>query len=70
MALVLERRDGESVLMDTSDGQVEITVKRRVRRGHIETLLVFDAPKSVRIYRSEIRERVEAADAALGEQGE
>jgi carbon storage regulator CsrA len=51
--LVLTRREGDSVILETSDGPIEVTVEdingQQVRVG-------FEASKSVKILRGELKE--------------
>lgn len=49
--LVLNRDEGEKVLLDTSDGRIVVTVVRNAR-GRL--VLGFEAPPSVAIMREEI----------------
>lgn len=49
MALVINRRDGESLILHTKDGPVRVTVK--CTRW---TTFIIEAPLSVRISRSEL----------------
>ena len=55
--LVLTRREGDSVILETSDGPIEISIEEingaQLRVG-------FKAPKSVRILRSELKEQESA----------
>ena len=52
--LTLTRREGDSVILETSDGLIQVTVEningQQVRVG-------FEAPKSVKILRGELKER-------------
>ena len=52
--LVLTRREGESVILETSDGQIEVTIEQN--RGQA-IRLGFKAPKAVNILRKEVVER-------------
>ena len=58
--LVLTRREDDSVILETSDGLIEVTVEnidgQQVRVG-------FEAPKSVKILRGELKERERAESA-------
>ncbi len=59
MALVLQRKAGESVVMETPDGvRITVTLGRVNRQG--ETHLIFDAPRDVIIHREEVWERNQA----------
>lgn len=57
--LVLSRRQGESVLIAFEDGTEAVVTVKRV--GTV-TRLCFDAPRSVRIVRTELIERSESDD--------
>ena len=52
--LVLTRKVGDSVILDTSDGPVEVLVVA-VRGNAVR--LGFEAPDSVRIHRAELGDR-------------
>lgn len=49
--LVLSRRTGERVVLQTSDGDIEVEVLEH-QRGKVR--LAFTAPAAVKIYREEI----------------
>jgi len=55
--LVLTRREGETVILETSDGPIEVSIGAingsQIRVG-------FKAPKSVGIVRGELRDRNQA----------
>ena len=51
--LVLTRRQGDSVIFETSDGPIEVTVEDI--SGH-QVRVGFEAPKSVKILRGELKE--------------
>lgn len=56
--LILTRREGETVILETSDGPIEVAITKidgsQIRIG-------FDAPKSVNILRKEVAERKSAS---------
>jgi carbon storage regulator len=58
--LVLTRREGDTVILETSDGPIEVSIAgingSQIRVG-------FKAPKSVKIVRGEIKERDKAEKA-------
>ena len=58
--LVLTRREGDTVILETSDGPIEVSIAEingsQIRVG-------FSAPKSVKIVRGEIKERDKADEA-------
>lgn len=58
--LVLGRKVGESLVLDTSDGRITITVVYRDDQ-HGKMRLGIDAPLSVSIKRSELLERPKQA---------
>jgi len=55
--LILTRREGETVILETSDGPIEVSIGEingsQIRVG-------FKAPKSVRILRGELKEQESA----------
>lgn len=55
--LVLTRREGDTVILETSDGPIEVSIAEingsQIRVG-------FKAPKSVDIVRGELKERDQA----------
>lgn len=55
--LVLTRKEGESVVINTSDGPV--TVLLREFAGNRRAKLLIDAPKNCRIFRGELLDRDE-----------
>ena len=52
--LVLTRREGDTVILETSDGPIEVSIAEingsQIRVG-------FNAPKSVSIFRGELKKR-------------
>jgi len=70
--LVLGRMTGETVVIILPDGQ-RITVgvcDIQAGRGRWVAKLGFDAPQGVRIYRTELLRRIEAAERAASEPAE
>lgn len=61
MALVLTRNIGEKVMIETSDGVIEVVVTRS-DRGQVG--LAFTAEKRVPIHREEIWQKIQREKAA------
>ena len=58
MALIIHRRPGEGVTLNTQDGDVVVTVLERTNRhGFVQHTLAIDAPKSVKIVRDNAKDR-------------
>ena len=58
MALIIHRRPGESVTLETQDGDVLITVLERINKhGFAQHTLAIDAPPSVKIVRDNAKDR-------------
>ena len=50
--LVLTRREGESIVLETSDGPIKVTLV--AYKSNTETSVGIEAPESVRIMREEL----------------
>jgi len=64
--LVLSRRKGDAVLLNTSDGDIEISVEAILPGGKIR--LGFTAPRSVGIARKELELRWKPTETAEANQ--
>jgi sRNA-binding carbon storage regulator CsrA len=67
MGLILTRKNGQAVFIVTESGEtVKITILNMVTKyGHRKTRLAFDASDETRIYREEIYNQANPADAPL-----
>ena len=52
--LVLTRREGDTVILETSDGPITVSIEQN--KGH-QIRVGIEAPKSVRILRGELKEQ-------------
>jgi len=55
--LVLTRNQGQSIVIQTSDGEIEVTIANVAKNGQVK--VAIQAPDSVDIWRTELLETVE-----------
>lgn len=52
--LVLARKEAQSIVIDTTDGPIEVYMVRLTKKGGNKAMIGIDAPKSCRVLRKEL----------------